>query len=65
MSITLIRAQNIRQIKVNFIIPSQISIPTEFWAPLYGLIPGFFVPSIISYLNGRRQREDTLNSLDR
>jgi YVTN family beta-propeller protein len=40
----------------NFNNPIQLSIPTEFWAPLYALIPGFFIPSIISWLNGRRQR---------
>jgi YVTN family beta-propeller protein len=43
-------------LSANFIEPTQVSIPPEFWAPLYGLIPGFFIPSIISWLNGKRQR---------
>ena len=33
-----------------------ITIPPAFWAPLYGIIPGFFIPSIIHWLNHRRQR---------
>ena len=33
-----------------------ITIPAAFWAPLYALIPGFFIPSIIRWLHGRRQR---------
>jgi len=33
-----------------------VTIPAAFWAPLYALIPGFFVPSIIRWLNDRRQR---------
>lgn len=44
------------ELGANFVVASQINIPSEFWAPLYALIPGFFVPSIIKYLNGRRQR---------
>jgi YVTN family beta-propeller protein len=43
-------------LNINFISPIPVSIPPEFWTPFYGLIPGFFVPSIISWLNGRRQR---------
>ena len=45
----------------NFITAS--SIPPEFWAPIYGLIPGFFIPSAISWLNGRRQRKYFKESL--
>lgn len=36
------------EVNANFVVPSQINIPSEF--------PGFFVPSIIKYLNCRRQR---------
>jgi hypothetical protein len=43
-------------LSANFIQSSTVSVPPEFWTPLYGLIPGFFIPSIISWLNGRRQR---------
>jgi hypothetical protein len=28
--------------------PTQISIPPEFWTPIYGLIQGFFIPSIVN-----------------
>jgi len=45
----------------NFINAS--SIPPEFWAPIYGLIPGFFIPSAISWLNGKRQRKYFRESL--
>jgi YVTN family beta-propeller protein len=34
----------------------QAPISPEFWAPLYGLIPGFFIPSIISWFIDKRQR---------
>lgn len=49
----------------NFNNPALISIPTEFWAPLYALIPGFFIPSIISWFNGRRQRGYLKQCLDK
>jgi len=39
-----------------FIQQTPVTIPPAFWAPLYALIPGFFIPSIIHWLNGRRQR---------
>jgi YVTN family beta-propeller protein len=35
---------------------TSVTIPPAFWAPLYALIPSFFVPSIIRWLNDRRQR---------
>jgi hypothetical protein len=41
-----------------------ITIPAAFWAPLYALIPGFFVPSIIGWLNGRRQRGHLSKHID-
>ena len=44
------------ELEAKFVIPFQVNIPSEFWAPLYALIPGFFIPSIIKYLNDRRQR---------
>lgn len=40
----------------NFIQQTPVTIPPAFWIPLYGLIPGFFIPSIIQWLNNRRQR---------
>ena len=36
---------------------SQPPISPEFWVPLYGLIPGFFIPSLISWAIGKRQRK--------
>lgn len=39
----------------NFI--NQTPISPEFWTPIYGLIPGFFIPSIISWIIGKRQRK--------
>jgi hypothetical protein len=46
------------RITANFIEPPpQVSIPAEFWAPFYAVIPGFFIPSIWNSLNGRRQRK--------
>jgi YVTN family beta-propeller protein len=44
-------------LNANFVQPIQVSIPPEFWTPFYALIPGLFIPSIISWLNGRRQRK--------
>jgi YVTN family beta-propeller protein len=49
----------------NFIQPNQVSLPPEFWTPLYGLIPGFFIPSVISWLNGKRQRKYFGECLDK
>jgi YVTN family beta-propeller protein len=40
----------------NFISAPQFPIPEEYLIPLYGVIPGFFIPSIIRWLNGKRQR---------
>jgi hypothetical protein len=45
--------------------PDDCRIPTEFWAPLYAFIPGFFIPSIISYLSSRRQRKHLREYLDK
>jgi hypothetical protein len=39
-----------------FIQQTPVTLPPQFWTPLYGLIPGFFIPSIIRWLNNRRQR---------
>jgi YVTN family beta-propeller protein len=58
-------ASNYGNLTANFIQPNQVTIPTEFWAPLYALIPGFFVPSIITWLNGRRQRKHFKEYLDK
>ena len=33
-------------------------LPSEYWIPLYGLIIGFFIPSIIKWLNGWGQRRN-------
>lgn len=41
------------------------SIPSEYWIPLYGLIPGFFIPSIIKWLSGKRQRKNLREYLDK
>jgi hypothetical protein len=40
----------------NFINSTPVLIDPNFWTPFYGLIPGLFIPSIISWLNGKRQR---------
>jgi YVTN family beta-propeller protein len=40
----------------NFVEPVNITVPPEFWAPFYAIIPGFFIPSLITWFNGRRQR---------
>lgn len=42
-------------LSADFIQSSIISIPPEFWTPLYGLIPAFFIPSIISWISGKRR----------
>lgn len=39
--------------------------PSEYWIPLYGLIPGFFIPSIIKWLSGKRQRRNLREYLDK
>jgi YVTN family beta-propeller protein len=44
------------KLTASFIQQTPVTIPPAFWAPLYALIPGFFVPSIIHWLNTRRQR---------
>jgi len=44
------------KLTASFIQMTPITIPPAFWAPLYGIIPGFFIPSIIHWLNHRRQR---------
>lgn len=49
-----VNISNFGRLGTTFIQPTQISIPTELCAPLYALIPGFFVPSIITWLNDRR-----------
>ena len=40
-------------------------VPSEYWIPLYGLIPGFFIPSIIKWLSGKRQRRNLREYLDK
>lgn len=44
------------KITASFIQQTPVTIPPTFWVPLYALIPGFFTPSIIHWLNHRRQR---------
>jgi YVTN family beta-propeller protein len=44
------------KLTANFIQQTPVTIPPAFWVPLYALVPGFFVPSIIHWLNTRRQR---------
>ena len=51
--LTTFKVSKYGTLSANFIQSSTVSIPPEFWTPLYGLIPGFFIPSIISWLNGR------------
>jgi YVTN family beta-propeller protein len=62
-STTSFRVSKYGGLTANFI--SSVSIPAEFWAPLYALIPGFFIPSVISWLNGKRQRKHLKESLDK
>jgi YVTN family beta-propeller protein len=47
-----------------FIQQTPITIPPQFWTPLYGVIPGFFIPSIIGWLNNRRQRRYVSKHID-
>ena len=47
-----------------FIQQTPVTIPPAFWAPLYALIPGFFIPSIIHWLNNRRQRRFLSENID-
>jgi DNA-binding beta-propeller fold protein YncE len=49
------------KLTANFVRSS--SVPAEFWTPIYGLIPGFFIPSTMSWLNGKRQRRYFKESL--
>jgi len=37
------------KLTASFIQQTPITIPPAFWAPLYGIIPGFFIPSIIHW----------------
>jgi YVTN family beta-propeller protein len=59
---TEFRVSQYGSLNANFI--TSTSIPAEFWTPLYGLIPGFFIPSIIAWLAGRRQRKYVRKSLE-
>ena len=63
-----LRASQFGTLTANFIRSNQVSIPPEFWAPLYGIIPaiitGIFIPSIISWLNGKRQRTHLRQYID-
>jgi len=51
------------RLNANFIIPApvpQISIPSEFWAPLYALIPGFIGSTLIPYyLQWRKEKRQS------
>lgn len=52
------------KLTASFIQQTPITIPPAFWAPLYGIIPGFFIPSIILWLNNRRQRRYLSKHID-
>ncbi len=52
------------KLTASFIQQTPITIPPAFWAPLYGIIPGFFVPSIIHWFNNRRQRRHLSKHID-
>ena len=59
---TEFRVSQYGSLNANFI--TSTSIPAEFWTPLYALIPGFLIPSIIAWLAGRRQRKYVRKSLE-
>jgi YVTN family beta-propeller protein len=55
--LTSLKISEYGTLNANFIEPVQLSIPPEFWTPLYGIIPGFLIPSIVRWFNGYRQRK--------